>query len=281
MFLFSFQVKSQKEIARFDYMMLDDVGNTSISDLNVGLQYDVLKNSNVLTLYFEYLKRDFDFFDVQGLLSIEEIERLHQLEIGVGYTMGLGTSYEAEVVLNPTISTTWATSLSNDDLLWNFSATISKTWYSDGQDIRKLRIGILRNALFGSPSIVPTLTYQMAWSDQWFLNLGFPNNSITYRINERNKIGLNHTFTGTYTNISSPLILEDFGEVEEAKFVQNATQLALNYSYRLQPNFTTTTRIGYQFVNEFEVQDVSENLLHDFGGDTSIYFSIGIQYNFK
>lgn len=280
MLFFSLQVKSQKEIARLDYTMLPDVNDSSISDLNFAIQHTLLTSSNSLTLYFDYLKRDFDFFNAQGL-SQEEVQRFHQLEVGTDFSLGLGNSYNLNLLFNPTISSTWGTSLSSEDFLWNYSASLSKVWFNEKEEMRMLKVGFLRNALFGEPRIIPAMTYKSEWDNRWFLELGFPSSSVAFEVNERNRLTLSNEFVGTYTNISTFLDVEGLGQLSNAKLVQNGIQLAGEYSYRIQPNFTTVIRIGYQFINEFEVENNSGTQVHDFGTDTSIFFSIGIQYNLK
>ena len=140
---------------------------------------------------------------------------------------------------------------------------------------------MIYDVLFGSPRFIPALQYQTRIVEKVLLDIGFPNNSIAFQFNERNQLMLEHSFSGIYSNVSNSLNIEGMGEVVGAKLIQNASQVVLGYDFRIQPNFTTTTKLGYQFVNEFEIQDSSENQIYDFGEGSSPYFSMGIKYNFK
>lgn len=264
-----------------DYSVWTEMENTTISNLTLGFRQGILKNSEKLVVSLDYLKRDFDFFDREGLFPLNELEQSHQLQLDLAYRYDMGGSLSGILSFRPTIASTWTSSLSNEDFLWNFYAAISKTW-SDGHSGRQqLGIGVLYDTLFGSPSVLPWVHYETRVFRRILLSLGFPYNSIGLQVNKRNQLILEHEFSGTYTNISSALQIEGLVDQLNTKLVQFGSQLALGYHFRLQPNFTTSTRIGYQFVDAFEIQDGADDQLYDFGQGSSLFFSMGIMYNFK
>ncbi|MEM9362360.1 MAG: DUF6268 family outer membrane beta-barrel protein [Bacteroidota bacterium] len=272
------EIKSQEEIAKLDYALWENMENTTISDLNFRFNQKVSTKVNVS---MDYLKRDLDFFDRSELFPLTEIDRFHQLQIGLHYGIDIEGKYRFEGAFKPTISSSWTNSLSEDDLLWNFSTSISKIWLNKRQEISQIKIGVLNDVLFGKPQIIPLFAYTSQIGNRFFWEIGFPESSVEFQFNERNQLLLEYGYTGMYSNISNELQIEDFGEVTDSKFIQNGSQLALNYVFRLQPNLTTFSRIGYQLGGDFEIQDSAGNQLYDFGQGSSIFFSMGIMYNLK
>ena len=142
-------------------------------------------------------------------------------------------------------------------------------------------MGVLNDVLFGAPQILPLLAYGTQVGDKVSLEIGFPESHLEFQLNERNQLLLEHSFTGMYANISNGLEIDGLGRLTDGKFVQNGSQLVINHVFRLQPSFTTFTRIGYQFGGDFEIQDSVDNQLYDFGQGSSVFFSMGIMYNLK
>ncbi|MEM9075413.1 MAG: hypothetical protein AAGC43_00160 [Bacteroidota bacterium] len=272
------EIKSQEEIAYMDYALWANMQNTTVSDLSLGLNPRV---NNSIKLCIEYLKRDLDFFDRDELFPLTEIERFHQLQVGLEYGLDFEKGFRFEGAFSPTIASSWTSSLSEDDFIWNFSASVSKTWSNKKQRKSWVKIGVLNDVLFGSPQIVPLFAYGSQIGNQVSLEIGFPESIMGFQFNERNKLLLEHSFTGMYTNLSNGLEIDGLGTLTDGKFVQNGSQLVINYVFRLQPSFTTFSKIGYQLGGEFEVQDSIGNQLYDFGQGSSIFFSMGIMYNLK
>ena len=260
--LLPIHAKSQREILHFDYGMMPSVGNTSVADLSLGFTQRIFSGTNALSVYMDYLKRDYDFFISQTLRPSEEADRIHQFKLGVDYTLSLGRSYELKAAFVPTISSTWSSALLRDDFFWNYSVQLVKTWSSE-KGSAAVRVGISRVPLFGEPKPIPTLSFLKEWNNQWFLELGFPSSSIRKQLNERHGIGMGFSFVGTYVNISNPITIDSIVGIDAVGLVQNGNEFSLNHTYRLQPNFTTTIKVGYQFVNEFELQDSSGNRVFD------------------
>ncbi|WP_422859510.1 hypothetical protein ACOKFD_00785 [Flagellimonas sp. S174] len=271
-------IKSQEEIVRMDYGVWADMENTTVSDLNFRFSQKIQKN---LTIGSEYLKRNFDFFDRTEISPIEDINRFHQLQLFLDYEIEIGKAYTIEAAFKPTISSSWTSSLSQEDLFWFFSASILRKLSSKEQRNNWIKVGILNDVLFGSPRLIPLFEYSTDISDKLFLKLGFPESAISFQFNERNRLLLEHSFTGMYANVASPLQIQNFGELVDGKLALNGSQISLDYQYRLQPNLTTFSRIGYQLVEDFEIQDNNDNPFYDFGQGSSIFFSMGIMYNFK
>ena len=272
------EIKSQEEIAKMDYAIWVDMQNTTISDLSLGFNQRISKGFNIS---LDYLKRDLDFFDRDEIFPLTEIERFHQLQLGLGYGFDAGKAYRFEGAFNPTISTSWTSSLSQEDFLWNFSFSVSRIWSNKKQRKSWVKVGVLNDVLFGAPQILPLLAYGTQVGDKVSLEIGFPESHLEFQLNERNQLLLEHSFIGMYANISNGLEIDGLGRLTDGKFVQNGSQLVINHVFRLQPSFTTFTRIGYQFGGDFEIQDSIGNQLYDFGQGSSIFFSMGIMYNLK
>ena len=274
-------MKSQKEIAMMNYGLWSDMENTTISDLNFHLVQNVLKRSEKLRVSLDYLRRDFDFFNRSEIFPLDEIERIHVLQLNLDFHQNLGSSYQIDASLSPTISSSWTNALTSEDFLWNFSGFISKKWMNAKNASHSLYVGVLYDVLLGSPRYIPSLQYQTTVLKRTRLDIGFPKNSVAFQFNERNQVMLEYTFSGMYAHVSNSLQIDGVGDIVNAKFVQNGSELTLGYDFRIQPNFTTSSKLGYQFINEYEIQDSFGNQLYDFGRGFSPYFSMGIKYNFK
>ncbi|MEM6893891.1 MAG: DUF6268 family outer membrane beta-barrel protein [Bacteroidota bacterium] len=273
-------LKAQTEIARMDYSVITDLGGNTVSDLDASFRQQLWQGKHNVSLKAEYQNREFTFFDGLNLNSLSNLNRIHTLGLSLDYEKKLGSAYSVRVILNPVLSTTWGQSLTRDDFYGLFETTVSKTWQRTNKS-QTLSIGVFRNVAFGAPQILPSIAFDMTWENGWFVRVGFPESLFGLAWDERNSITLGSAFDGSYSHISSSWF-QNGQPVDSASFLLlNGKELGLEYIYRLQPNFTTTLSTGYQFVDEFEITDTDETTLYDFGSDSSIYFSIGIQYNFK
>lgn len=282
MFLLSFiaSVKAQTEIARMDYSVIADLGGNTVSDLDVAFRQQLWKGKHELALEADYQNREFNFFDGLDLSSLMDLNRIHTLGVSLCYEKQLGTSYALKANVNPVVSTTWGKALNGDDFYFLFQTTFSKTWQQVDKT-QSIAIGLSRNVIFGEPEILPVLSFTMSWNNQWLATLGFPESRLDFNWNERNTVSLKGSFEGNYSHVSSPWSLNGQSIDATSFLVLNGKQLGLEHKYRLQPNFTTSLSAGWQFVDEFEITDSDETTLYDFGSDSSLHFSLGIQYNFK
>ncbi|MEL6974578.1 MAG: DUF6268 family outer membrane beta-barrel protein [Bacteroidota bacterium] len=273
-------LKAQTEIARMDYSVVSDLGGNTVSDLDASFKQELWKGKNNLAIKAAYQNREFTFFDGLNLNSLSNLNRIHTLGLSLNYERNIGSSYKVEAILNPVLSTTWGQALTRDDFYGLFETTLSKTWQQTDKN-QTLSLGVFRSVVFGEPQILPSASFTMTWGTGWFVTVGFPESLFGLAWNERNSMTFRGAFDGSYSHISSPWF-QNGQTVETPSFLLlNGKELGLEYKYRLQPNFTTTLGVGYQFVDEFEITDADETTLYDFGSDSSLYFSIGIQYNFK
>ncbi|MEO0507430.1 MAG: DUF6268 family outer membrane beta-barrel protein [Bacteroidota bacterium] len=273
-------IKAQTEIARMDYSVITDLGGNTVSDLDASFRQQLWKGKNNLAIKATYQNREFTFFDGLDLNSLSNLNRIHTLGLSLNYERKIDSSFSARVEVNPVLSTTWGRALSRDDFYGLFETTLSKTWRQNDKT-QTLSIGVFRSVLFGEPEILPTASFAMTWENGWFVTVGFPESLFGLAWNERNSMTLRGAFDGSYSHISSPWFQNGQTIETPSFFILNGKELGLEYKYRLQPNFTTTLSGGYQLVDEFEIVDENETTLYNFGSDSSLYFSIGIRYNFK
>ena len=117
-----------------NYGVWSDMENTTISDLSFRLIQNVLKQPGKMIVSMDYLKRDFDFFNRSEISPLDEIERVHILQLTLHYQQRIGTSYSIEGSFNPAISSTWTSSLTSEDVLWNFRDMYQKSGWIKGKE---------------------------------------------------------------------------------------------------------------------------------------------------
>ncbi|MFV5698325.1 DUF6268 family outer membrane beta-barrel protein [Flavobacterium sp. ZT3R17] len=139
-----------------------------------------------------------------------------------------------------------------------------------------ISIGIKRMAPFGKPEILPTFSFYHQINKNAFVNIGFPNSTISYSNSNRNTFNVTNSFDGNFYNLDRPRVLDDLNTATRFSFSQMTS--ALEYERNMDSNWFVNLKGGYQFNKKYNLTNNSGESKFDFNNTDGYIFNIGIKY---
>ncbi len=266
------------EIAGFEYTTIPDVGGASVEkysmNLNLGKKF---KNRGVLGLGVSYDYHDFIFNNASLSFDARPYESMHRITADFSFKYNINTTWSTDVIFAPSLSSNFEESLSNEDIVINSSLTLSKSWGEEKSSLFTFGIGY--GTLLGKPQLIPLVSFQKKVNSKWNYIVGIPKTEINYHFNSRHKIAVLAGLRGFFGNISSTVNFPGIGPFTNTKLQYNSLDTGINYTYRIQPNWTTIIKVGYSPWNQLEILDSENNEIYDFEPDSSLFISMGLKFN--
>ncbi len=268
-----------KENVEFEYGVMPNVGETNIEkytlNLNLGKKFTKVGTIGFGVSYNAY---DFMFNNASNVLDASAYENIHDLKLGVEYRYDINTSWSANLMFSPTISSSLSESISEEDLILSSWATLSKSWGNKNKQA-SLAFGVGYGPYFGKPQVIPIISFRKKINERWDYTLEVPRVNLSYRINERHEISSEGIFKGLFGNVSSEVDVPEVGSLQNTKLQYNSLDIGLKYKYRIQPNWTTVIKLGYSPWNQLTIFDEKNNKIYDFEASSSLFISMGLNYN--
>ena len=139
-----------------------------------------------------------------------------------------------------------------------------------------INIGMKRMTLFGKPEILPTFSFYHQINQNAFVNVGFPNSTISYSNNARNNFSFTNNFNGNFYNLDQPRVLDASNTATKIGFSQMTS--ALEYERNMDSNWFVSLKGGYEFNKKYNLTNNSGDSKLDFNTTNGYIFNIGIKY---
>ena len=139
-----------------------------------------------------------------------------------------------------------------------------------------ISIGIKRMTLFGKPEILPTFSFYHQINQNAFINVGFPNSTLSYSNSNRNTFSVTNSFDGNFYNLDKPRVLDDLNTATKVSFSQMTS--ALEYERNMDSNWFLNLKGGYQSNKKYNLTNNSGDSKFDFNSTNGYIFNIGIKY---
>ena len=241
-------VKAQlTDLARLEYSFIpssksDDRYNRLRAIVNYPIK---IKDKDYLVVGGEYnriklrLEEDYPF-------DTSEINRLHIIDLSLGYTFKCKNDWRLGLNLNPRIASTLTHTLTSDDLFLNGGVFAIKD-RTDATDIKRpyrLVLGLTYNTTAGIPYPLPFVSYFRQINEKWSFNLGVPKSNLKYAFNEHSFLQAFATLDGYFANIQQPMQVN-------GRAVNNISLSiavgGLGYEYCFTKHLVAYTYVGYTF----------------------------------
>ncbi|WP_344925472.1 DUF6268 family outer membrane beta-barrel protein [Aquimarina addita] len=267
-----------QELFGFDYSTIQGIGDTSIEKYSIDTYLDTDYKKTNIGFGFIYDNYNFLFTNAPFYTGSELYTDLHTIGAKLSYTYLVNDTWSANLFVLPMISSDLEQKITNEDIVINAKATVTKKWGS-GMNSSSLLLGIGYDTTFGVPQLIPLISYQKRINLQWEYILGFPETYINFHHNTRHIISAATAITGLYGNLSSPFYDEDIRMISNTKLTYKTAATSLEYKYRIQPHWTTVVKAGYSFYNELAILDKDHTTIYDFNTDSSFFITMGLKFN--
>ncbi|MDT0606804.1 hypothetical protein [Croceitalea rosinachiae] len=264
------------ELVSFEYSLVPSVGETEARMFNLSFTTKKATEIGLIGLSLSYSNHQFSFFEVDNDLE-NSLEVFHIVEPRFFYSGSIKNNWSLNISMSPILSSSLINDITNEDLIYNGKITISKDWYNN-KNFNSFTLGIGRGQILGEPQFFPIISFNKEIGERLSYSLGFPKSGLWYLVNERNLIHLRGMLSGIYANTSATTIFNG-DQIQHTKLKFSGLDIGLEHIYRLQPNISATTRIGFLSNNSLELLDSNQNLVYNFEPNGSAYLTMGIKYN--
>lgn len=210
------------------------------------LNYPIkIKDKDYLVVGAEYnriilsLEEDYPF-------NTSEINRLHIIDLSLGYTFKCKNDWRLGLNINPRIASTLTHNLTSDDLFLNGGIFAIKD-RTDATDIKRpyrLVLGLTYNTTAGLPIPLPFVSYFRQINEHWSFNLGVPKSNLKYAFNTHSFLQTFASLDGYFANIQRPMLIND----REVNNISLSVAIGgLGYEYCFTKNIIAYTYVGYTF----------------------------------
>ncbi len=266
------------ELGRFEYGIIPDMKDVDMKAYSISLRAGKRFKSTFVGLGLSYAKYDISLFNTPISSDFSSYEQMHTVNLNLSVRKVLKNSWSLNLVASPTLSSNFAEGIGSEDFLFNSFLLASKRW-KPKKGTTTFSFGLAYGTFLGEPGILPALSFTRKFNDSWSLSLGIPRTGVDYQIDERHAVSARASARGFYSNNSESVSFEGLGSLENTKLRYNTIDLGLEHRYKIQPNLTTITRIGYLPNNRLEIRDDDHNLIYDFQTGSALYFTMGLSFN--
>ncbi len=270
------QTGIDEDYIRFEYSVLPELGDTDIEEYRLNLQKAFQFNKIRATAGLSYSKLRFQFYDINQVFDESTYEDADEVSLFVGMHKRLKSNWIFSLNLRPTLSSNFASSLTDEDFILNAGVAFTKLWADKN---RILSLGLVYNTLLGTPLPFPFLIYRTAPNLNWTIQLGIPRTEVFYNVNQRNRVAVRAGLRGFYINNSETVRFGELGSYENSKLRLNGLDLGLMYQFRLQPQILTILKFGYIPWSRMEIISSDQDLIYDFAPTGGAYLNLGLKFN--
>lgn len=223
-------------------------------------QKSTIKN----TLNYSNLNVNYDLGDFE---SFQNIDKFQKIEDKIEFSQEISNSTKLHFSVTPMFSFQQDLDFTDFTLLGSFEIN------QQLNPKTTLSIGAARTAVFGNPKFLPTASIRYTPNDKTNVWIGFPESSISYSNNTRNKFMLNNSFNGSFYNLDAQ---SNLNNTAKASLSQMTT--SLEYERNVDRNWFLNFKAGYNFNKQYKLTNSDNHTTYDFNTGNGYMLGIGIKY---
>ena len=242
----------------------------TINETGIGVTlFKNIDSNNKITNTFKYKNIGIDYslenYDLQNSLN-----QFTGFENDFKFSHQLTVNTKLNLEINPTVNFERNLGISDVSLLGGLE--VKHSFNSSNA----ISIGVKRMTLFGKPEILPTFSFYNQINQNAFVEVGFPNSTISYSNNIRNSFRFTNSFNGNFYNLDKPRVLDNLNAATKVSFSQMTS--ALEYERNMDSNWFVSLKGGYEFNKKYNLTNSSGDSKVDFNSSNGYIFNIGIKY---
>lgn len=242
----------------------------TVNETGIGVTFfKNVDSKNKITNTFKYKNISVNYslenYDLQNSLN-----QFTGFENNFEFSHQLTGNTKLNLEINPTVNFESNLGISDVSILGGLEV------YHSFNKSNTIRIGVKRMTLFGKPEILPTFSFHHQINPDSFVDVGFPNSTISYSNNARNNFSLTNSFSGNFYNLDKPRVLNDLNAGTKVSFSQMTS--ALEYERNMDSNWFVSLKGGYEFYKKYNLTNNTGDSKFDFNSTNGYIFNIGIKY---
>lgn len=232
-----------------------------------------LSTENYFVVGMEYNRYE---FEIERELPFEynNLERLHIIDLNLGYTFLMNPTWRIVGVLTPRISSNIERGLDNNDLRLNASLV----FWKEEKELEKpyrLILGLSYNSATGLPFPLPLINYYKRFQKNWSYTLGIPRSDFKFYIKDKHVLETAVFLDGYFVNIQSNIALP--GNTLGAAISLSALVGAVGYQYKITKEISLYAMAGYSILQEGLIRDGDRGRAFTLNDEGNFYFRTGFK----
>lgn len=261
-------IKAQEKLVVDFNLKTEPTEKINFNEINTGIAvYKKIDDKNEITNKLEYTNLKIKY-DTRAYYDFENLNQFNQIQNKLEISHKVSEATRLNFSVKPTINFQQNLNISDVTLLGSFQLKQqlnSKTG---------VNIGVERSTIFGIPKFTPTLSISGKINDQTNILIGFPDTTISYANNERNKFSVSNSFNGNFYNLdTSPPSYSNAAKISSSQITT-----AFDYERNMDKNWFVNFKAGYDFNKRYYLLDENNHKLYDFNSGNGYILSIGIKY---
>lgn len=209
--------------------------------------------------------------------DISNLNRLHVIDLNIGYTFKLNNDWRLGAKLSPRIASTLTHKLSGDDFFLNGGVYAIKDRTKEESLKRPYRLilGLTYNSTTGIPLPLPFISYYRRVNENWSFNLGVPKTNVKYFFNERNIVQTFVGIDGYFANIQDNIVLDG----NQAENISLSVIVAgLGYEYCFTDHLIWYAYTGHTISMSNRLRDNNRDDIYRLDKVNAFYLRTGIKF---
>ncbi len=230
--------------------------------------------SNYLIIGSEYNRYEFEIIDPLPFPS-RSFERLHVIDLNLGYTFKWNEDWRFVGVLTPRIASNLKGGIEKNDVLLNVSAAMIKEKKNIEKPTR-LVLGLSFNSSTGLPFPLPLAYFNKKFHPNWSYSIGIPRWDITYHSPNKKHVLNSILFVdGYFVNIQNDIFLSS--NQSAATISLSALVVAAGYQYKISKAMSFYGLVGHSLIQRHLLRDGNREAVFDLNNEGNFYLRTGFK----
>lgn len=266
------------DLARLEYSFIPSSrSEDQYTRLRAVLNYPIrIKNEDYLIIGGEY-NNIFLNLNEPYPFDVELIDKLHIIDLNLGYTFKLDKQWRFGFKINPRIASTLNGSITQDDIFINGGAfaILDKTDSEFNKKPYRLIIGLTYNTTVGIPIPLPFISYYRRLNEHWSYTAGIPKSNIKYFLGERLMLQGFALLDGYFANLQNPINVN----AKQADHISLSVAVAgMGLEYLLTKHLVLYLYSGYTFRLENVLRNDNRDRIFNLNDVNAFYLRTGIKF---
>ncbi len=221
----------------------------------------------------EYNRYEFEF-DVEQPFEVSTLERLHILDLNLGYIFKLNPEWRVVGIVTPRLASNFEEGIENNDFRLNGSVLFWKE-KKDEEKPYRLILGLSYNSATGLPYPLPLINYYKRFHPNWSYTLGIPRADFKYYIKDKHVFQTVLFLDGYFVNLQDDIVLpnNNFG----TSISLSALVGAAGYQYKIAKQISFYAIAGYSLIQEGLIRDGNRDRAFTLNDEGNFYLRTGFK----
>lgn len=212
-------------------------------------------------------------YDKEFSFDTEDLERLHILDLNIGYITKWNENWRLILILTPRLASNFSGSTLSDDFFFNATGTLLKSVNNIDKPFR-IVAGLSFNSTTGLPFPLPIVSYYKKFHPNWSYTLGTTRSNLRYHW-KKQSLQLALLLDGYFINVQNNIELPQ--DKVGSKLSLSAVVSGLEYQYKITKEFSFFAVAGQTLYQSAILRGDNQQRVFTLNEESNLYFRTGFK----